>query len=74
LNSAIVSELYEKHKVLTYFGVNRENPLIISFPLVATKSEVEIAAKSLQEVLDQNIVKLVLKFVTLKMSGPKSNL
>ena len=74
LNSAIVSELYEKHKVLTYFGVNRENPLIISFPLIATKSEVEIAAKSLQEVLDQNIVKLVLKFVTLKMSGPKSKL
>jgi len=72
LNSAIVAELYEKHGILTYFGVNEENPLIISFPLIATETEVRIAVDGLKEVLEQNLLLLVKKFVELKINGPRA--
>jgi putrescine aminotransferase len=74
INSAVVAHLYEEHGILTYFGVNVENPLIISFPLVATRNEVSLAAKAVGETLEQDLTKLVLKFVRLKLTGPKANL
>lgn len=74
INSAVVAHLYEEHGVLTYFGVNVENPLIISFPLVATHNEVSLAANAIGETLEQDLTKLVLRFVHLKLTGPKANL
>jgi putrescine aminotransferase len=63
LNSAIINYLYEKHKILTYFGSNIDCPLIISFPLVANKFEVDYSVKAIKDVLSKNLILLITKFV-----------
>ena len=67
--SAIVNHLYEEHGVLTYFGVNVENPLIISFPLIATKSEIEYAHQALLQTSEASLSAMILKFVKLKIKN-----
>lgn len=69
---ALVNALYQKHKILTYIGFNRTNPLIISFPLVATEVEVEIAVTALKDVLETNPLKLITQFFLGRANGPKA--
>jgi putrescine aminotransferase len=72
VNSAIINELYEKHSILTYFGVNIENPLIISLPLIASENEIDVVSKALIETLNKDMKKLVLNFIKSKLDGPKA--
>jgi putrescine aminotransferase len=71
---SIVNSLYEDFKVLTYFAVNRENPLIISFPLVASATEVKFAANALTQTLNKPLIYHVTRFIKMKLTGPKSGL
>ena len=69
---SIINHLYEEHGVLTYFGSNVELPLIISFPLVATETEIDSAVHALDSTFDQNIVQLAFDFAKSKAKGPKA--
>lgn len=69
---SVVNHLYNTHNVLSYFGSNRELPLIISFPLIAQQEEIDAAVEALDETLSCNIVSLAVEFARAKMSGPKA--
>jgi putrescine aminotransferase len=69
---ALVNALYEKHNILSYIGFNKTNPLIISFPLIATELEVEIAAAAIKDVLEMNPLKLITQFFIGRGNGPKA--
>lgn len=64
---AIINRLYEDHSIVTYYGSNFENPLIISFPLIAGDEEVEQALTALEDCLSRSLVSQVAKFVTEKL-------
>jgi putrescine aminotransferase len=53
---AIINNLYEEHKIVTYYGSNLENPLIISFPLISGKEEIELAVRGLTECFSDSLV------------------
>jgi putrescine aminotransferase len=72
--STIINRLYEEHDILSYYGSNIENPLIISFPLIAGPEVVDIAINALDECLDTNLSLLVRDFVMKKLSGPNAKL
>ena len=69
--STIVNRLYDEHNILSFYGSNVDNPLIISFPLVADQKEVIRAVEALEECLDTSLLKLVADFVQTKFSAPK---
>ena len=66
--ASIISHLYDKHKILTYFGSNEDIPLIISFPLIAKKEENDIVIKALEETFSNGLLKLASKFIKNKLS------
>ena len=63
---AIVNHLYEEHGVLTYIGVNVENPLIISFPLIASNAEIDLAYEAIKKTTESSLSIMLMKFLTLK--------
>jgi putrescine aminotransferase len=73
LCGAIVNHLYENHGVLTYFGVNIDNPLIVSFPLIATEEEVCIVADALEKTFSVSLSFLLTSFIKSKVRGPKTH-
>jgi putrescine aminotransferase len=70
ISGAIVNHLYSKHNILTYFGVNIGNPLIISFPLISSKSEIELALTALRETFSKSMPSLIFDFISSKFKGP----
>lgn len=68
---SIVNSLYREHRILTYFGVNVENPLIISFPLIAKESEILHATKAISATLSKPLSFHILNFIKSKLSGPR---
>lgn len=70
--STIINRLYEHHNILTFYGSNIDNPLIISFPLTATTDEVHKAVAALDECFDTSLLKLISEFVQMKLSAPKT--
>ena len=70
---SVVNHLYNAHNILSYFGSNRELPLIISFPLVARQTEIDLAVEALNETLSRNIISLAVEFARAKLSGPKAD-
>jgi len=69
---SIVNSLYLDHGILTYFGVNVENPLIISFPLVATIEDAQYAVEALTSTLRRPLYYHILRFIWTRSKGPKS--
>jgi len=71
VTASVISELYVKHNILSYYGSNTEIPLIISLPLVATEIEVSIALKAIDQTLERGTANLVTSFVKNKFSVSK---
>ncbi|MEH6471721.1 MAG: aminotransferase class III-fold pyridoxal phosphate-dependent enzyme [Halopseudomonas sp.] len=67
ITAAVINELYDAHNLLTFHADNREILLLLSPPLVATKTEVELALTALAQVLGQGLLALCLKFVKSKL-------
>jgi putrescine aminotransferase len=64
---ALINHLYVKHNILTYFGFNVGNPLIISFPLITEEPQIVQAFNSLTETFNANFNELIWNFVKLKI-------
>lgn len=71
--STVINRLYEKHDILSFYGSNEENPLIISFPLIATESEVRHAADALCECFDTNLLVLMKDFIETRLKAPRGH-
>jgi len=68
LTAAVISELYNEHSILTFYGVNREVPLIVSPSLIADEKDIEIFLHALDQTLSIGRLKLMLKFARFKFS------
>lgn len=60
---ALINTLFEDYGIVTYYGSNIENPLIISFPLVAGDKEVDYAVDSLIAIFDESTSSQVAEFL-----------
>ena len=69
ITGSVISELFNVHGILTFFGSNREIPLIISPSLIATDSELEHFLDALDRTLSLGRSRLVLKFAKYKFLG-----
>lgn len=70
--AAVISHLYEHHNILTYFGSNIENPLIVSLPLIAADHHVEDVVSALDATLECGILELASQFARTRFQGPKA--
>jgi len=59
---AVISALYDEHDILTYYGSNREIPLIISPSIIVNDDEIDIFLKALDKTLEKGLITLILKF------------
>lgn len=66
LTAAVISELYNEYSILTFYGVNREVPLIISPSLIAEPEDIDIFLQALDKTLALGRLKLMLKFARFK--------
>jgi putrescine aminotransferase len=66
VTGAVISELFNEHKILTFYGSNKEIPLIIAPSLVVTDAELDRFVDALDKTLAQGRLKLVLKFAAYK--------
>ncbi|MDP7319733.1 MAG: aspartate aminotransferase family protein [Bacteriovoracaceae bacterium] len=69
LTGAIIYELYEEHGILTFFGSNKEIPLIISPSLIVKDEELNLFLTALDKTLAKGMTVLVTKFVKGKFFG-----
>jgi len=69
VTGSVISELFNKHNILTYFGSNREIPLVIAPPLITAREDLDYFADSLESVLRQGRLKLVAKYIAYKYGG-----
>ena len=67
---SIVNSLYVDFGILTYFGVNIENPLIISFPLIATTEDYAFAENALRQTFQKPLSYHMARFVKTRYQGP----
>lgn len=67
VTASIINELYDKHNILTFYGSNREIPLIISPSLIVTDDEIDYFLNALDKTLEKGLMHLVLKFVKNKL-------
>jgi len=72
ISGAIVNHLYSKHLVLSYFGVNIENPVIISFPLISDELILEYALQAVEETLSCSLNSLVSEFLESRAVRPRA--
>jgi len=61
LPAMIISELFKKHHVLIYTGCRMDN-LFINPSLIVKKEEIDTFIDALDNILDQNLFQLVIKF------------
>jgi len=66
LTSAVISEMYNKHGVLTFYGDNREIPLVASPSLVVTDEQIDQFLQALDATLAVGKLKLLGKFAAQK--------
>lgn len=62
ITSSVISELYTMHEILTFYGSNREIPLIISPSLIVSDEDINHFLIALDEVLSIGKYPLLLKF------------
>lgn len=61
--SSIISELYDLHNILTFYGSNIDLPLKISPFVIATNEELSYFLQSFEEVLNKGLYKILFNFV-----------
>ncbi len=61
--SSIISELYDTHKILTFYGSNIDLPLKISAPIITKKEYIDYFLSSLDKTLSMGLIKLITKFI-----------
>ncbi len=61
--SAIINELFLNHQILSYAGFNKKIKLIVSPPIISTTEEIKKMITSIAEVISQNPITLISKFV-----------
>jgi len=66
ITGAVISELFNTHDILMYYGSNKEIPLVISPSLIATDEEMERCLSALDKTLEIGKRKLVLNFLKQK--------
>jgi putrescine aminotransferase len=66
ITASVIHALYERHGVLTYYGSNREIPLMLCPSLVITNEELQLAIRALDETLSQGLLPLCLSFLKSK--------
>jgi putrescine aminotransferase len=66
VTGAVISELFNTHNILTFYGSNKEIPLIVSPSLIVTDEELDRFLEALDKTLSIGKLKLVLNFVKQK--------
>ncbi len=66
ITGSVISELFNTHNILTFYGSNREIPLIISPSLIITDEELDRFIDALDKTLAIGKGKLILNFVKQK--------
>lgn len=66
ITGAVISELFNTHNILTFFGSNYEIPLIISPSLVVTDEQLDHLVDALDKTLAIGKYHLILKFAKFK--------
>ena len=66
LTAAFISELYNEHSILTFYGVNREIPLIFSPSLITEEKDINLLLQALDKTLAIGRLSLILKFARFK--------
>jgi putrescine aminotransferase len=66
---AIINNLYEDFGIVSYYGSNIENPLIISFPLIAGEPEIDHAIEALEKCFSDSLAKKVAKFILVRLGS-----
>ena len=69
ITGSVISELFNTHDILTFYGSNREIPLIISPSLIVEDEEIDRFLDALDETLSIGRAKLLLDFVRYKFLG-----
>ncbi len=64
---SVISELFNTHNILTFFGSNREIPLIISPSLIVTDEELDRFLDALDKTLATGKRKLIMNFLKQKV-------
>jgi len=67
ITGAVISELFNTHNILTFYGSNREIPLIISPSLIVTDEELDRFLDALDKTLAIEKLKLLLNFLKQKI-------
>ena len=66
ITAAVISDLYSSYNILTFFGSNREIPLIIAPPIITEMKDIEYFLSSLDDCLNKGILILVTNFIKSK--------
>jgi len=66
ITAAVIGELYNTHGILSFYGSNRDIPMIISPPLVTADEDVDYFLASLDATLAQGLTRLCLSFLKTK--------
>ncbi len=66
ITGAVMAELFNSHDILTFYGENREIPLLISPPLIVTDEEIDRFLDALDKTLSLGKTKLILNFLKQK--------
>jgi putrescine aminotransferase len=68
---SVIARLYRKHKILTYYSPNGQNPLMVAPTLAAGPEEIEYFLEALDETLSRGLPRLLTSFIGEKVIGEK---
>lgn len=66
VTGAVIARMYDVHGILTFYGSNREIPLVIAPSLVVQDAELDLFLDALDETLSRGTVRLCLDFIKSK--------
>ena len=61
--SSIISDLFDSHNILTFYGSNIGLPLKISSPIITSENDLYYFLESLDKTLSEGLIRLVTKFL-----------
>ncbi len=67
ITGSVISELFSKHNILTFYGSNSEIPLIVSPSLIITDEELDRFLDALDKTLAIGKRKLIMSFLKQKV-------
>ena len=66
--SSVMHQLFENYGIMTYFGSNRDTPLIVAPTLMATDEDCDYFIKALKEIFSSSKSKSIYDFARFKFS------